>query len=120
MKLNFVASATWNLARRDPLGRSFLRSSGSPTTGNTFTEPLTTLYLVKMLASSVLSLLVLVSSAAAALYPTRPIASTVFSAGRMSTITWIDDGTAPSLSQIGPMRIDLYYGDDVSVAAQLR
>ena len=69
---------------------------------------------------SVLALLLLVSSAAAALYPTRPIASTVFSAGRMSTITWIDDGTAPSLPQIGPVRIDLFSGDDVSGAASLK
>lgn len=73
-----------------------------------------------MLVSSVFWLLLLVSSAAAGLYPTRPIASTVFSAGRMSTITWINDDTEPTLSQIGPVRIDLFTGDDVSVAAQLR
>lgn len=73
-----------------------------------------------MLVFSVLSLLLLVSSATAGLYPTRPIASTVFSAGRLSTITWINNDDAPTLSQIGPVRIDLFSGDDVSIAAGLR
>ncbi|TFY62234.1 hypothetical protein EVJ58_g3993 [Rhodofomes roseus] len=62
------------------------------------------------------TLLLLASSAAAGLYPTRPIASTVFSAGRLSTITWINDDTQPSVSQMGPIRIDLYSGDNDYVA----
>jgi len=69
-----------------------------------------------MLRLSVCTLLLFVSSATAGLYPTRPIASTVFSAGRMSTITWINDDTQPSLSQMGTVRIDLFSGDDNYVA----
>ncbi|KAH9925794.1 uncharacterized protein B0H18DRAFT_1008394, partial [Fomitopsis serialis] len=69
-----------------------------------------------MLRLSVCTLVLFVSSATAGLYPTRPIASTVLSAGRMSTITWINDDTQPSLSQMGPVRIDLFSGDDNYVA----
>ncbi|KZT70569.1 hypothetical protein DAEQUDRAFT_810471 [Daedalea quercina L-15889] len=69
-----------------------------------------------MLRSSIYTLLLVVSSVAASLYPTRPIANTVFSAGRMSTITWINDDTQPSVSQMGPVRIDLFSGDDNYVA----
>ncbi|KZT02851.1 uncharacterized protein LAESUDRAFT_762503 [Laetiporus sulphureus 93-53] len=56
--------------------------------------------------------LLYVSSVAAGLYGTRPIANTVLSAGRLSTVTWINDNTKPSLTEMGPVRIDLYYQDN--------
>ncbi|PCH37198.1 hypothetical protein WOLCODRAFT_167375 [Wolfiporia cocos MD-104 SS10] len=62
------------------------------------------------------SVLLYIASAAAGLYGTRPVASTVLSAGRFSTVTWINDNSRPSLSEMGPVRIDLYVGGDTLVA----
>ncbi|KAI0366017.1 hypothetical protein BV20DRAFT_1098000 [Pilatotrama ljubarskyi] len=52
-----------------------------------------------------------IQSVRAAIYGTNPIASTVLSAGRITTIQWVDDHTKPSLSEMGPVKIDLYVGD---------
>jgi hypothetical protein len=42
---------------------------------------------------------------------TSPVASTTFSGGKEATITWIDQGGAPSLKDFGPSRISLYVGN---------
>jgi len=62
------------------------------------------------------TVLLYVTSVTAALYGTRPIANTVLSAGRMSSITWINDNQRPSLREMGPMKVDLYVGGDTYVA----
>jgi hypothetical protein len=44
----------------------------------------------------------------ASVYPTKPIAGTVFTSGKDAQITWKDDGRAPRLKDMGLMTIDLY------------
>lgn len=69
-----------------------------------------------MLGMSLLfSTLLFTTLARAGLYGTRPIANTVLSSGRLSSVNWINDNTAPSLKEMGPMRIDLYRSGDVSI-----
>ncbi|KAI0322586.1 hypothetical protein OF83DRAFT_651660 [Amylostereum chailletii] len=52
--------------------------------------------------------------ASAALYPTQPVSDTVFTAGRLNTVTWIDDGSSPSLSNLSELKLDLYgQGDNL-------
>jgi len=55
--------------------------------------------------------LALVSSAFAALFVTSPTAAIGFTAGQVSNITWIDDGTAPSLSDFGLAKVSVYAGN---------
>ncbi|KAL1745223.1 hypothetical protein HDZ31DRAFT_36888 [Schizophyllum fasciatum] len=43
-----------------------------------------------------------------ALYPTRPIRKTALQVGKQEVIKWTDDGRAPHVSQMGPVKIDLY------------
>src|SRR6202035_1886253 len=51
------------------------------------------------------------NSVSAALYPTRPVASTVFTTGQSEDVTWRDDRMKPHLWDLGPMDIDLFTGD---------
>lgn len=44
----------------------------------------------------------------AILYPVLPVANSVFSGGSQNTISWIDDGSKPSLADLGPLSMDLY------------
>ncbi|CCM01780.1 uncharacterized protein FIBRA_03847 [Fibroporia radiculosa] len=69
-----------------------------------------------MLGIHIFAMLFYVASVASSVYPTRPIAKTVMGAGRLSSVTWINDKTWPSLSEMGPMKIDLYLEDDTFVA----
>lgn len=73
------------------------------------------MYGITSLATISLATLLLAVSVSAGLYGTAPVASTVWSAGRSQTVTWIDDKSAPHLGQLGPMDIELLNGDDVSV-----
>lgn len=50
----------------------------------------------------------LCSSVEAGLYPTQPIAKTVFRAGAWNTITWIDSGDKPRLNELGRIQIELF------------
>lgn len=44
----------------------------------------------------------------ASVYPTQPIADTVFMSGHLAHIYWKDDGWTPHLKDMGLMNIDLY------------
>jgi len=40
----------------------------------------------------------------------EPVATTTWTAGEPQTVSWQDDGTAPSLAQFGPAKISIYVG----------
>ena len=44
----------------------------------------------------------------ASVYPTQPVADTVYTSGQLAQVTWTDDGRAPRLRDMGLMEIDLY------------
>ncbi|KAF9449140.1 hypothetical protein P691DRAFT_812935 [Macrolepiota fuliginosa MF-IS2] len=48
-----------------------------------------------------------------ALYPTQPVAATVFYSGRAAMIEWIDDDRKPRISDIGALAIKLATACDV-------
>lgn len=60
------------------------------------------------------------STALAGLYGTSPVANTVWSAGHSEAVSWIDDKSAPRLSQLDSVDIDLYSGNDVRSSFILR
>ena len=45
------------------------------------------------------------------IYPTSPYSSTVYTAGRMNKLTWVDDGTEPTLDEMDLIKVDLYAGE---------
>lgn len=47
------------------------------------------------------------------LYPTSPVAGTVYDAGRQNLVEWIDDDPTPHLHEISVLKVDLYHDDDV-------
>ncbi|EIW53471.1 uncharacterized protein TRAVEDRAFT_133973 [Trametes versicolor FP-101664 SS1] len=51
----------------------------------------------------------------ATLYVTQPTAGSTCSGGKPCTVQWLDDGTAPLLSQVGPCYVGLYNGNNVLV-----
>lgn len=51
--------------------------------------------------------------ALASLYPTSPVAGTVYDAGRQNLIEWVDDDPKPHLDEISVLKVDLYSNDDV-------
>ncbi|KAL5511004.1 hypothetical protein ACEPAG_3723 [Sanghuangporus baumii] len=55
------------------------------------------------------------ASVNASLYPTRPIANTVFRGGSYNNISWIDNDAVPgfSLAQLGELEIDLWVDEIV-------
>lgn len=53
--------------------------------------------------------------AAASLYPTKPISTTIYQAGLPAQVLWIEDGDYPHLNRTGEVRIDLYEGNSVRV-----
>ena len=57
--------------------------------------------------------LLMLRPALAFLYPTSPIADTVYDAGEAASVEWIDDGKTPYLQDMTITRIDLYRDDDV-------
>jgi len=42
---------------------------------------------------------------------TSPVASSTFAAGKQATISWQDDGSAPSLKDFGPAKVSIYVGN---------
>ena len=52
----------------------------------------------------------------ASLYPTSPVADTVYGAGRQNLVEWIDDEPKPNLYEISVLKIDLYHDNDVCLA----
>jgi len=56
-------------------------------------------------------ILAFAAQALAGPFITAPIASTVFSGGKTNTITWIDNGQAPTLANFGPSRVSIYVGN---------
>lgn len=65
-----------------------------------------------------ISLLLLFSGfVGASLYPTCPIAKTVYRGGTWNNISWIDSEESPPLYQMGKMSIHLWVDDTVSVWA---
>lgn len=61
-----------------------------------------------------LFILALATSTVGSLYPTYPIKDTVWTAGRTECVTWIDDGPAPKLQELGRLDIELYMNGHVS------
>jgi len=58
----------------------------------------------------VLSLAAVVPLAQATVFITDPVATTSLAAGQQTSITWQDDGKAPSLTTFGPASIGLFVG----------
>jgi len=56
-------------------------------------------------------LLALASSVSATVFTTSPVASTSWTAGTQQTISWQDDGSAPSLKDFGVSKISIYAGN---------
>lgn len=50
----------------------------------------------------------------ASIYPTKPISTTVFTAGQPAQLKWIEDGHPPLLRDTGKVKIQLFAGNDVS------
>ncbi|KAF8223251.1 hypothetical protein L208DRAFT_1445536 [Tricholoma matsutake] len=50
----------------------------------------------------------------ASVYPTQPIADTVYASGQLAQVKWRDDGRAPRLKNMGFMSIDLYVSSEGS------
>ena len=51
--------------------------------------------------------------ALASLYPTSPVANTVYDAGRQNLVEWIDDDPTPHLHELSVLKVDLYCDNDV-------
>ena len=54
--------------------------------------------------------------ALASLYPTSPVSTTAYDAGRQNLVEWTDDDPAPHLNEISALRIDLYQNNDVCLS----
>ncbi|KAF8153186.1 hypothetical protein B0H34DRAFT_790566 [Crassisporium funariophilum] len=61
--------------------------------------------------SKALIILTISTAAFAKVFTTAPVAATKYSGGKEATISWQDDGTAPSLKDFGPARISIYAGN---------
>jgi hypothetical protein len=67
-------------------------------------------------AQTFLVVSLVLGSALASLYPTSPVAGTVYDAGRHNLVEWVDDGPAPHLNEISVLKIDLYQDNDVCLS----
>ncbi|KAF9648362.1 hypothetical protein BDM02DRAFT_3187221 [Thelephora ganbajun] len=63
-------------------------------------------------ARAFLILSLVFGSARASLYPTSPVADTVYDAGRQNLVEWIDDDPTPHLYEISVLKVDLYHDND--------
>lgn len=62
--------------------------------------------------SKTLALFALAASPAlATVFVTSPVASTTFHGGQQATISWQDDGSAPSLQDFGDAKVSIYVGN---------
>jgi len=59
-----------------------------------------------------LGISLLFTTAHAALYPTNPVATTVWTGDQVVTITWVDDGTNPKIATLKEVSIDLMTGSN--------
>ncbi|KAI0772957.1 hypothetical protein BD413DRAFT_543492 [Trametes elegans] len=64
--------------------------------------------------SAVLLLAAAASPAFGTLFITQPVASSKWSAGQQQTISWQDDGQAPSLAEFGDAVVSIYVGSEKS------
>lgn len=71
---------------------------------------------MKRISVSIYVALACACTALAGIYGTSPVANTVWTAGRMYSVTWTDDKTQPKLDKLGPLSIELYSGTDVSLS----
>jgi hypothetical protein len=63
-----------------------------------------------MFTSSIV-VLALSASAFANVFITSPVGTTTFTGGQQASVTWQDDGSAPSLASFGPASIAIYTGN---------
>eukprot|EP00914_Ancora_sagittata_P001374 GHVO01003605.1.p1 GENE.GHVO01003605.1~~GHVO01003605.1.p1 ORF type:complete len:221 (-),score=20.05 GHVO01003605.1:192-854(-) len=61
--------------------------------------------------STIVLLSALVSSAFATVFITSPTATSTFTAGQNSTISWIDNSASPSLAQWGNAKVSIFTGN---------
>lgn len=61
--------------------------------------------------SSAFLVLALSASAVANVYVTAPVASTTFHGGQQASISWEDDGQAPTLQAFGPAKVAIFVGN---------
>lgn len=61
-----------------------------------------------MLLRLVLATFLTTRTVSASLFPTFPTARSILTAGRVTTIHWVDDREPPSITMMGPCRIDLF------------
>jgi hypothetical protein len=73
-------------------------------------------YLNKIYSLGVTLLVILchLSGALAALYPTQPVAKTIYATGSSALVTWKDDTRDPHVSELGPLMIKLFTAQAVS------
>ncbi|TCD68133.1 hypothetical protein EIP91_011498 [Steccherinum ochraceum] len=55
-------------------------------------------------------------SVSASLYPTYPLAKTVWKGGRVECVTWVDNGAPPKLEDMGRVDVELYVNGHTHVA----
>ena len=65
---------------------------------------------------TILSLFLTMTSAR--LYPTNPSTNAVLMAGQTAQVAWMDDIHRPSITEMGPVQIDMYSSDSVSSLLQ--
>ena len=63
-----------------------------------------------MFSAALLFLAAAVSPALATVYVTSPVATSSWPAGQQQTVSWKDDGIAPSLANFGPSKVSVYVG----------
>lgn len=71
---------------------------------------------MKRISVSIYVALACACTALAGIYGTSPVANTVWTAGRMYSVTWTDDKNQPKLDKLGPLSIELYSGTDVGLS----
>lgn len=66
-----------------------------------------------------LFLLTRLSSVLSALYPTQPVANTVFYCGNSALVTWVDTRHKPHVAGLGDLTIKLHTSQDVCFFADV-
>jgi len=108
---------------RDPQGRVCLDSRVTSRTFSFSSSRTTTIPPVSRrcpctmtCAQAFLVVSLVLGSALASLYPTSPVAGTVYDAGRQNSVEWIDDDPTPHLYEISVLKVDLYHDNDVCLS----
>jgi hypothetical protein len=63
--------------------------------------------------ASIFVVLAISASTFANVFMTSPTASSTFVGGQKSTVTWQDDGSAPSLQDFGAAKVSIYVGNSI-------